>query len=134
MNPSLSLTRLYMLRVAYLVMAVGLAVVIWPSVVHHTNDFAAAQGVRCALLAGLGAVAALGIRYPVQMLPILLFELTWKLIYLVAFALPLWAADQIDGAVARDIKAVVIVVAFVPLIPWRFVLASYVAQPAERWR
>jgi len=56
------LFRLYTLRVAYFVMAAGLAVYVWPTVIHHTNEFAATQGIRFALLAGLGATAALGLR------------------------------------------------------------------------
>jgi len=40
------------------------------------------------------------------MLPILRFELVWKAIYLIAFALPLWSAHEINGAVAEDIQAV----------------------------
>jgi hypothetical protein len=129
-----SLFRLYTLRAAYLVMAAGLGVYIWPAVIHHTNEFAAAQGVRCALLAGLGATAALGLRYPVQMLPVLLFELIWKAIYLIAFALPLWSAHKINAATAEDIKAVLMVVIFIPLIPWRYVFAHYVLKHGERWK
>jgi hypothetical protein len=78
--------------------------------------------------------AVLGLRYPVQMLPVLLFELTWKAIYLIAFALPLWSAHQITGAVAEDIKAVVMVVIFIPLIPWRYVFAHYVRKRGDRWK
>src|ERR1051326_6389035 len=103
-TPQLSLVRLYGLRVFYFVIAAGLGVFVWPDVIHHTPDFAAGQGVRYALLAGLGLTAALGLRYPVQMSPILLFELIWKAIYLIAFALPLWSAHQITTAVAEDIR------------------------------
>jgi hypothetical protein len=129
-----SLFRLYTLRAAYFVMAAGLGAVIWPSVIHHTNEFAAAHGIQCALLAGLGATAALGLRYPVQMLPVLLFELTWKAIYLVAFALPLWSAHQMNAAAAEDIKAVLMVVIFLPLIPWRYVFVHYVLKRGDRWK
>jgi hypothetical protein len=129
-----SLFRLYTLRLAYLVMAAGLGVYIWPAVIHHTNEFAATQGVRIALLAGLGATAALGLRYPVQMLPVLLFELVWKAIYLMAFALPLWSAHEINAATAEDIKAVLMVVIFIPLIPWRYVFAHYVLKHGDRWK
>jgi hypothetical protein len=132
--PRVSLFRLYTLRAAYLVMAAGLGVFIWPAVIHHTNAFAAAHGVQVALLAGLGATAALGLRYPVQMLPVLLFELTWKAIYLVAFALPLWSAHQITPAIAEDIQAVLMVVIFIPLIPWRHVFAHYVLEHGDRWK
>ena len=129
-----SLLRLYTLRAAYLVMAAGLAVFVWPAVFHHTSELAITAGVRIALLAGLGATAALGLRYPVKMLPILLFELTWKAIYVVAFALPLWQAHQITAAVAEDIKAVLWVVIFIPLIPWRYVFAQYALKQGDRWK
>jgi hypothetical protein len=132
--PQVSLFRLYTLRVSYFIMAAGLGVYVWPAVLHHTNEFAAAAGIRVALLAGLGATAALGLRYPVQMLPVLLFELAWKAIYLVAFALPLWSAHQITAAVAEDIQAVAMVVILIPLIPWRYVFAQYVLKRGDRWK
>ncbi len=132
--PEVSLIRLYTLRASYLVMAVGLGVTIWPVVLHHTNELAATKGAQFALLAGLGAMAALGLRYPVQMLPVLLFELVWKAIYLTAFALPLWSAHQINAAVAENIKACLMVVIFIPLIPWRYVFAHYVLKHGDRWK
>jgi len=132
--PELSLFRLYTLRVAYSVMAAGLGVFIWPAVIRHSNELAIAKGAELALLAGLGATAALGLRYPVKMLPILLFEMIWKAIYLLAIAWPLWSAHQITAAVAENIKAVAMVVIFVPLIPWRYVFAQYVMKRGDRWR
>ena len=132
--PEVSLIRLYTLRASYLVMAVGLGVTIWPVVLHHTNELAATKGAQFALLAGLGATAALGLRYPVQMLPVLLFELVWKAIYLTAFALPLWSAHQINAAVAENIKACLMVVIFIPLIPWSYVFAHYVLKRGDRWK
>lgn len=130
----LSLFRLYTLRAAYLVLAAGLGTYVWPIVIRHSNELAAAEGVRFGLLAGLGLTAALGLRYPVQMLPLLLFELTWKTIYLVAFAWPLWSAHQVDAAVAADINACLMVVIFVPLIPWRYVIGHYVLKRGDRWK
>ena len=129
-----SLFRLYTLRVAYFVMAAGLGAFIWPTVIHHTNEVAITRGIQIALLAGLGACAALGLRYPVQMLPVLLFEFTWKAIYLIAFALPLWSAHQIHGATAEDVKSVLMVVILVPLVPWRYVVSHYVLKPGDRWK
>jgi hypothetical protein len=129
-----SIFRLYTLRLCYLILAVGLGLFIWPSVIHHTADSAIAHGIQRSLLAGLGLTAVLGIRYPVQMLPLLLFELTWKAIYLLAFALPLWSAHQVTAAAAEDIRACLMVVIFIPLIPWRYVARHYIMQPDNRWR
>ena len=129
-----SLFRLYTLRICYLILAVGLGLYMWPSVIRHTPDLAIAHGIQCSLLAGLGLTAVLGLRYPVQMIPLLLFELIWKTIYLVAFALPLWSAHQITDAAAQDIQACLMVVIFIPLIPWRYVVRHYIMQPGDRWK
>ena len=63
-TPEVSLFHLYSMRLAYLLLAVGLGLYIWPAVIHHTSEFAAAEGIRFGLLAGLGAMAILGLRYP----------------------------------------------------------------------
>ena len=131
---SVSILRLNLLRVFYAVLFFGLGTFIWPEVVHHTNSFALAYGVRFSLLAGMGLLAGLGLRYPLQMLPLLLFELTWKAIYLIGFALPLYLAHGIDAATADDIRGVLMVIVFIPCVPWRYVFASYVTKPGERWR
>ena len=68
------------------------------------------------------------------MLPLLLFELTWKAIYLLAFALPMWRTHQITPAVASDIKSVLMVIIIVPLIPWRFVFSQYALKRGDRWK
>jgi hypothetical protein len=112
-----SLLRLYTLRLCYLILVVGLGLVIWPTVIHHSPEQAVAHGIQLSLFAGLGLTAVLGLRYPVQMIPLLLFELTWKAIYLLAFALPLWLAHQVTPAAASDIQAVLVVVIFIPSSP-----------------
>jgi hypothetical protein len=129
-----SVLRLNLLRVFYAVLFFGLATFIWPEVIHHSSSFAVAYGVRFSLLAGLGAMAGLGLRYPLQMLPLLLFELVWKAIYLIGFALPLYLAHRIDSATAEDIRSVLMVVVFIPCVPWRYVFANYVMKAGERWR
>jgi hypothetical protein len=129
-----SLVRLYTLRLCYLILAVGLGLYMWPSVIHHTPDFAIAHGIQLSLLAGLGLTAVLGLRYPVQMLPLLLFELIWKTVYLLAFALPLWSAHQVNPAAAEDIRACLMVIIFLPLIPWGYVMRHYIMQPGSRWK
>ena len=90
--PTVSLLRLYTLRACYLILAAGLGIYIWPSVISHTPQLAISRGIQLSLLAGLGAISVLGLRYPVKVIPILLFELLWKAIYLIAFALPLFLA------------------------------------------
>jgi hypothetical protein len=46
------------------------------------------EGVAACLLTAMALPALLGLRYPVRLLPILLFESLWKLIWLSVVALP----------------------------------------------
>ena len=130
-----STLRLYLLRATYLLIVVGLGFVIWPGIVHHRSAWALRYGDTSSLLAGVSALAVLGIRYPLKMLPLLLFELTWKSIWLIAIALPLWHANQIDPETWESIKACGMGVVIMPIvIPWSYVLANFVKQPGDRWR
>jgi len=129
-----SLFRLYALRAGYLLIAVGLASTIWPLLLNYSPTWPLMNGVVCSLLAGVSVLAAVGIRYPLQMLPVLLFELAWKSIWLAAVALPLWSANAIDARAMETVRDCALAVVLIPLIPWRYVLANYVRKPGDRWR
>ncbi|NGZ84979.1 hypothetical protein [Duganella aceris] len=128
-----SLTRLYMLRIVYLIIAVGLGLVIWPGVIHHEQPWSVAQGFVNCMLAAFGLLCALGIRYPLQMLPVLLWELTWKTIWLLVVALPAWRAGPLDQAMMENLFAVGIVVIIPIAMPWGYLIEKYLKQPSDRW-
>jgi hypothetical protein len=129
----LSLWQLNLLRVGYLVMGVGLAVIKWPLLFNH-EPWGLAEGTKECLLMAMSVLALLGIRYPLRMLPILLFEVSWKLLWLGVVAVPLWSDNQLDGATRTQAGAVLWVVIIIAVIPWRHVLAQYVMAPGEPWR
>ena len=130
-----SLFRLYVLRAAYLLIVVGLAATIWPSLVSHTAAWPLMNSVVAALLGGVSLLALIGLRYPLQMLPILIFELVWKLIWLVAVALPLWLAGQIDPRTMQTVIDCLFGVILMPVVlPWRYVIERYLKHPGERWK
>lgn len=129
-----SLLRLYALRAGYLFIAVGLAATVWPLVLNHSPQWPLMNSVVCSLLAAMSVLAAVGIRYPLQMLPILLFELIWKSIWLIAVALPLWTANQIDARTWQTVTDCLTAAILIPLIPWRYVISEYVMKPGDRWR
>ena len=92
------------------------------------------DGVGTSLLAALALVAGLGIRYPMQMLPLLLFELAWKAIWLSTVALPLWSANRMDADTLESVPSILMGLVLLIIIPWRHVVARYVQMPGERWR
>lgn len=127
--------RLHLMRATYLLIIAGLAFTIWPGVIQHGEGVDLGDGVVSSLLATVSVLAALGIRYPLRMLPVLLFELIWKSIWLIAFALPLWSAHQIDAETAETVKACLMGILIFPIaIPWPYVFANYVKKAGDRWR
>jgi len=130
-----SLLRLYALRATYLLIAVGLGIDILPAIIHHAKPWELWQGVVCSVLGAVSALALLGIRYPLQMLPLLFFEMVWKSIWLVVVALPLWFANQpMDARTSETVLACLMGVIFPVVIPWRYVVANFVMRRGERWR
>lgn len=126
--------RLYLLRAAYLLVAVGLAFTIWPQLALHETKWPLWYGVGCSLLAAVSVLAILGIRYPLQMLPVLLFELVWKIIWALAVGLPMWSADQMDAQTLGTAQDCLFGVVLLFVVPWRYVYANYVKKPGDRWK
>lgn len=130
-----SVTRLNVLRAAYLLIAVGMGAQIWPLFLHSQLGVEHMRGVVRAVFAGLTLVAVLGVRYPLKMLPLLFFELAWKTIWVLAIGIPLWSAHRLDPDTAESMKACLMGVVLFPLvIPWPYVLRHYLRAAGDPWR
>jgi hypothetical protein len=128
----LSLPRLYVLRGIYFLIAFGEGSVVVPDLFVHE---ATARGVIPALFTGFCLMCLLGLRYPRQMLPLLLFEMAWKYIWFVAFGLPQYLSGQVPPTFGDDFPAITFGVVIMPfVIPWGYVWRHYVKAPADRWR
>jgi hypothetical protein len=121
----LALWQLNLLRVGYLVMGVGLAVVKWP-LLFADQPWGLVEGTVESLLVAMSVLALLGLRYPQRMLPVLLFEVGWKLLWLGVVAVPLWLDGPLEGATREQAAAILWVGIIIAVIPWRHVLAQYV--------
>ena len=130
----LSLRRLYLLRFGYLVMGGGLVVVKWPAFITHDGPWPLWEGVVQCMLLALSVLALLGLKYPVKMLPILLFESLWKLTWLTVIALPQLTGDGIDAATTKLVTTISWVVVILAVIPWGYVARQYLAASGDRWR
>jgi hypothetical protein len=126
--------RLYALRASYLLLVVGLGPIVWPGIIHHDQPWALMPGVVHCMLAAMSALAVIGLRYPLRMLPLLFFEITWKAIWLLAVALPAWRTHQMDADTLENTRECLIVVLFVAAIPWGYVAARFALSPGDRWR
>lgn len=130
----LSVRQLNVMRIGYAVMGIGIAARNWPLLVNRDEPWPLFEGVTKYMLVAMGLLALLGLRYPVRMLPILLFESTWKLLWLGAIAVPLWLRDGMDTRTAEVAGSVLLVVIILAVIPWRYVFAQYATKRRDPWR
>jgi len=130
---SVSTLRLYLLRAMYLLMAVGLGITIWPGILVPGHVSHMGSVVR-SMLGALALMSLWGMRYPVEMLPILLFEFVWKVIWILAFGLGPWLSGGLDPDRQETLFACLMGVVLVPIaVPWGHVLRHYIKAPGERW-
>ena len=129
----LSLIRLHSMRAGYLLMGVGLAVVKWP-LLPGAARLPLYEGVTLCLLTAMSLLAFLGLRYPVRLLPILLFETLWKVIWLSVVALPAVLTGDVDPAMSKIIVSFAPEIIIVAVTPWRYVWQRYVTAKGDPWR
>lgn len=134
-RPELPLYRLYGLRASFLLLGVLQGARTWPSILHHAQPWDFWHGAGMSFFGTLTLLSLLGIRYPVRMMPLLVFEFTWKLIWVLAAWLPAYLTHTLTPDIAGSFPGIfpgVLVVAAV--LPWPYLWKIYVTTPGDRWR
>jgi hypothetical protein len=131
-GPALGLARLTLMRAGYLLMGLGLALVKWP-LLTDASTMPLYEGVTLCLLTAMSLLALLGLRYPVKMVPVLLFEVTWKLLWLGLVALPRAVSGTIDSATTELVVNCSLVVVILAVTPWPYVWRTYARASGDRW-
>ncbi|WP_133785897.1 hypothetical protein [Kribbella sp. VKM Ac-2571] len=122
------------MRLGYAFMGVGLALVKWPVLVQDVRSLPVMEGVVACLLTAMSLLAFLGLRYPVRMLPILLFEVGWKVIWFGTVAIPHLIANDLSTEARNVLFNCTFIVVIVAVIPWRYAWQRYVRTPGDPWR
>lgn len=68
------------------------------------------------------------------MLPILLFDVAWKVIWIGAVAIPHVVTGEMDAGVREVLVSCSLVVVIIAVVPWRYVWRRYVLTPGDAWR
>jgi len=126
--------RLLVLRALYALIVAGQLLFIWPALIAQLPEPAHYHGIVLVMLAAFSILCALGIRYPLQMLPIMLWELLWKAMWLLLVALPQWRGGTMSLATRQTLIDCAPLVLLLLALPWGYVVRNYLRKPAERWR
>jgi hypothetical protein len=119
-----SRVRLYVLRATCVLFFAAGPFIALPDVIHPD---ATSRGLMSSLVAGFWVMSILGLRDPLRIMPIFLFEFAWKTIWLLAFGLPRWSSGVNAPHLRQDlweIGAFPFLLALI--IPWGYVWRRYV--------
>ncbi len=122
--------HVYLLRLLYVLMFFVLGKDCWTKLLTHQGPWDPYESVAWCVWTGFAMLAGLGILRPLRMLPIVLLEIFYKLLWLGIVAYPLWANGALWGSPAEQV-AIPFLWVPLPIIatPWGYAFRKYVYEP-----
>ncbi len=111
MSHEISTFRLYLVRTLYVLMFVGFGSLMWRAILNHKGAWDPLHGVAFCFWVALLALMGVGLRYPLQMLPLIFLQLLYKVVWLIVVAPSLPSVGQ-----STQLIKIFVIVAAVDLI------------------
>ncbi len=131
MTEEVSVLRLYVIRGMYLLNCTLVGAGVCVQFIQRPQPWEPIPGVAFSFWAALAGLSALGIRYPLAMLPVIFVQLFYKMFWLLAVYVPLRAIGRSPDLVLGMLAGLLLDLL---VIPWPYVLAHYIKRRGDRWR
>ena len=122
--------NIYLLRLIYFLMFAFVGSDAWMAIINHQGPWDHVRAVALCVWAAYATLSVLGLVHPLRMLPIMLFMIGYKLLWLAVVAYPLWRANALAGSPAAEMASVFM---WIPLpiiaVPWGYVFRTFVKVP-----
>jgi len=118
--------NIYLLRLLYVLMFFVLGRITWTHVLTHQGPWEPTNAVAWCVWTAFATLAGIGIIRPVKMLPIVLLEIFYKMLWLILVAYPLWSNGTLAGSPAEEITSQFLWVLLpIVAVPWGYVFVNY---------
>lgn len=125
--------NIYLLRVLYLLMFVGVGLQTWSTIINHEGPWDHTKAVAFCVWVAYPTLSIFGLIRPLQWLPIVIFMLFYKVLWVIVVAYPLWRAGTLAGSPAEEMAHLFVKVPLVGLIvPWKYVFKNFVMWPKKK--
>jgi hypothetical protein len=125
--------NIYLLRLLYVLMFFVLGKETWTHILTQKAPWEPLDAVAWCVWTAFATLAALGILRPLKMLPIVLLEIFYKLLWLLLVAYPLWSRGTLAGSPAEQITTEFLWVLLpIAAVPWGYAFANYIYNPRSR--
>lgn len=120
--------RITLLRFYYVLMIFVLCIDVWTAIFTHTGTWKPMSAVAYSLWATFVVLSFIGSINPLKMIPIIVLNITYKIIWLAIVAYPLWNLNLIEGSNAEGLTRSNFIGFIIDLIviPWGYVFENYI--------
>ena len=125
--------RFYLLKFYYALNVLFFGALSWLEIFTHDGLWQPLPAVAFSFWAAFSTLAILGILHPLKMIPLLLVQFSYKLIWSIIVAYPLWSTHHLAGSSAQELTDINFRGAIVDLliIPWPYVVKNYILKPKK---
>jgi len=124
--------NIYLLRFLYILMFFVLGKMTWTHILTHRGPWEPTNAIAWCVWTAFATLAGLGILRPLKMLPIVLLEIFYKVLWLLLVAYPLWSRGALAGSPAEDITASFLwVILPIAVTPWGYAFVNYIYDPGH---
>ncbi len=117
---------IYLLRVQYILILVNVGKSSWGYILNYQGNWEPFAAAAWCMWAAFSCLSFIGILFPLKMLPLLIFEIIYKLLWLWLVAYPLWSNGLLFASPASGLANAFLWVAFtIAVTPWGYVYNSY---------
>jgi hypothetical protein len=119
--------NIYLLRLLFTLMFLFLTYDSWTHIFNHTGPWENANAAAWCMWGSYSVISFIGILRPLKMLPIVLFEIVYKIAWLAIVAYPLWVNNELIGSPAEGMTRVFVwVVLPIVAMPWRYFFRTHI--------
>lgn len=119
--------NIYLLRLFYFLMAFFVATDSWKALLTNEGPWDRFRAMAFCVWAAYTTLGALGLIHPLKMLPIMVFMIFYKSLWLIVVAYPLWQTGELAASPAAEMtKAFMGVPLAMIAVPWIYFFKNYV--------
>jgi len=126
--------NIYGLRLFFALMFLFVSFDSWSSLLGHEGAWDPMRAAALCMFASYAGLSGIGVVRPLKMLPLMVFMVVYKSLWLLFVAYPLWRADTLAGSTAAGMANIFVwVVVPIAFIPWDYFVRSVVLdRPLSR--
>jgi hypothetical protein len=127
--------NIYLLRLLFISMFLFLGADAWTHILTFKGPWDPLYAAAWSIWASYSALSVLGIIHPLKMLPLVMLEILYKVLWFILVAYPLWSTNQLVGS---PVEYMVFAMGgngmlALPIIamPWKYAFEKYILKPKK---